>query len=91
MQPDLTKGPDPRSDPVAAAQLIEAIADRAEATLHEVQAYHRDDVWRGVVAARFGEELADQRRRMRIAVDELRQQSATLRARAAAGLPHLPD
>lgn len=75
-------GPDPRQDPLATARLIEAVADRVEATMHELRAYDREDVWSGRVAARFGDELTDQLRRTRLAAEELRQQAALLRARA---------
>ena len=67
--------------PVSREQ-IDALADRVEATMHELRAYDREDVWSGRVAARFGDELTDQLRRTRLAAEELRQQAALLRARA---------
>lgn len=74
---------------MTAAEDCRALADdldRAAAVvpglLADVRAFHRPDVWTGRRSERFGDELADRCRVLRVAADELRRQAADLRGRA---------
>jgi phosphatidylserine/phosphatidylglycerophosphate/cardiolipin synthase-like enzyme len=64
------------------ATRLGALAQAVREPLDRVVAYHRPDVWRGARADRFGQELADQRLRVRVAADELAAAARLLRARA---------
>src|SRR4029453_17656305 len=64
------------------ATRLGALAQAVREPLDRVVAYHRPDVWRGARADRFGQELADQRLRGRVAADELAAAARLLRARA---------
>jgi hypothetical protein len=59
-----------------------ALAEAIREPLDRVVAFHRPDVWRGGRADRFGQELADQRLRVRAAADELAATARLLRSRA---------
>jgi len=66
----------------AAADRLEAIAAEVGTGLDRVAAFHRPDVWQGARAVRFGQELDDQRVRLRAAAEELAGEARELRARA---------
>lgn len=66
----------------AAADRLEAIARDVGTGLDRVVAFHRPDVWQGARAARFGQELDDQRVRLRAAAEQLAGEARELRARA---------
>jgi hypothetical protein len=64
------------------ADLLDATARDAPSQLAALSAWDRPDVWRGRRAERFGRQLDDRRRQLRVTADELRDQAAELRARA---------
>ena len=66
----------------AAADRLEAIALEVRTGLDRVVAFHRPDVWQGARAARFGQELDDQRALLRSAAEQLAGDARAIRARA---------
>jgi hypothetical protein len=76
----------------ADAARLEALALEVGTALDRVVAFHRPDVWQGRRADRFGRELEDQRRQVRVAADELAAEARVLRARAelVRALPSAP-
>jgi hypothetical protein len=64
------------------ASELSALALAVLGVLNRVAAYHRPDVWQGLRADRFGQELADQRLRVKAAAAELGDGARLLRARA---------
>ena len=54
-----------------AAERLEALADVVGTGLDRMVAFHRPDVWQGLLADRFGRELDDQRALLRAAAREL--------------------
>jgi hypothetical protein len=62
------------------ADLLEATADEVRPLGAALAAFHRPDVWSGQRADRFGRELDDRRRQLRLTADELCRQAAELRA-----------
>jgi PPE-repeat protein len=67
----------------ALARRLEAVAASVGTALDPVVAHHRPDVWQGTRAARFGQELIDQRAWLRAAADQLTVDARLLQARAA--------
>ena len=67
----------------AAADRFDALAGVVGTALDRVVAFHRPDVWQGARANRFGQDLDDQRVRLRAAAAELAADARVLRARAA--------
>jgi len=62
---------------------LEALADAARVALDAVVARHGPATWQGARADRFGRELADRRRALLHAAEQLEVEARLLRARAA--------
>jgi hypothetical protein len=67
----------------ALAHRLESVAATVGTALDPVVAHHRPDVWQGARAARFGQELIEQRAWLRAAADQLTVDARLLQARAA--------
>ncbi len=65
-----------------AAERLEALAGVVGTGLDRIVAFHRPDVWQGLLADRFGRELDDQRALLRAAARELADEARVLRSRA---------
>jgi hypothetical protein len=66
----------------AASAKLMALAEVVGTALDPVVAFHRPDVWQGARAGRFGQELDDQRARLRATALDLVDEARRLHAQA---------
>jgi hypothetical protein len=64
------------------AALLEATAAELLPLMVDLAAFHRPDVWTGRRADRFGREIEDRHRQLRVTADDLRRQARELLVRA---------